>query len=264
MLVNGKTLKQIFQELREFKGNVEKKNGGKRDFDYIPIESFFSAFDEVIGTENYSVEYSELTYVKVSSGQDMVTCKCSITLLGDDGLPVLRKEGYGASEFVYAKETGKDSGLNNEPHIATTSAFKSAAKWFGVFGTYLEDAPAAKASSSDTKAKAEKPADDKSGDKSKDKKPEINISVHTKDSFFSGGKDKRTDKDVWKIKATLDSDKSECEVVFYPNQYGKNEKYFAALKEMSSQKSVGLRIVVNDCGERNGFRQFIFKDYLAA
>lgn len=253
-MINGKPLSKCLEELREFKANVKEKDMGKKSYDYIPIEDFVVAFNTVFGAEHYSIDYSELTYHKIASGQDMLTVKCTITLIGDDGFPILHKDGYGGEDFSYQKENGRDGNLKNAPHNATTSAFKNAAKWFNAFGFYT-------AKGKDGSAKTDSKSSDK---KPANRKPEVNISVNTVDGFFSGGLENGTKKDIWKVRATLASDKSDCEVIFYPNQYGKDEKTFNALREMADRKSVSMRITVTDCGEREGVKQFVFKEYCRA
>ena len=256
--VNGKSLREVLNELRQYKKPLHKTRDG---YGYFKTEEIISAFDEIVGFANYNVEYTDYKYTSTSAGQEMFSVKCIITIIDDDGKPVLKRECYGTCECKYSKDTSKVVNLQNSSDFVCSYAFKNAAKRFGVFGLKTGER------AGDEPVTAE---DNKSSVKAQ---PDTTASVMnfiTSGAFEQVGD--RNGRPVYKISAYEVVDASKCrekvsQIIFYPNQYSKSEKITKNFNEYLTtckEKQRRLRINTKQVGEDNGITQYVFLGFASA
>ena len=245
-MVNGKKWSDVLNAL-----NVAKpKKGKKVKFEYIPIEEYVKILDNNVGMSNYTVEFDMPQYVQISSGQDLLTTKCRISVYDDDGTLITFKEGLGASDFAYSADNGgRDVNVKNSPVYAQQSAFKTAAKALGCFDFYGTYGPADSSDSPDEPEAAERRPSRDAG------KSKV-ITARTDGVFFEI--DGRGDKPTYKLPVRIDGEDAVSELIFYPNNYEKISQKFNQLAAMVTNKSVLIKPSVRPCGEREGRKQFVF------
>jgi len=127
---NKKVLEQAIAELREYKEPSEYK----QDYAYYAIEEYVERMDEVFGACGYRALYSELDHVAFPlANQMMLTMKCRIEILGENGNVIHIAEGYGSEEVTQSSEGTKYYNLTTVAMNCGTYAFKSACKNLGIF-----------------------------------------------------------------------------------------------------------------------------------
>lgn len=235
--INGKSLEQCITELRKKRPMQEKK--GSTGYWYYPIELFIDAMDEVFGSEHYSHSFSEPVFRQVSSGQEMLTVRCTITLTGDDGTVVKRIDGFGDREIAYSNDKHR-ADLGNFTSTAAALAFKDACKYLGIFGYRTTNKPENKAVKSNDEL----------------------VRFSATDMFYQQGESKGNP--IWKLPVKLNG--SDGEVVFYHNQTAKKAEQFNSLFSfvqdgLERGKKVTVKLKVRSSGDYNGIPQYVFKDF---
>jgi len=267
-LVNGRELKKILEELRQYQEPPHKLDSGVR---YFSSEEYFEIFDRVVGPANYNVEYSDFKFIPTELGtkQELFSVKCRITIIDDDGHPVLIKEGYGGYVCRYNKQTDKDVNLQNAPDFVCTYAFKTAAKKFGTFGITTKGA--SKKSSKEKSNNGNNISTDNTSANDKDTSKENNrktISFCTDGAFFI--ERENNDGPVYKVNAyEVVGDKmrdSVSQIIFYPNKYRKvSDKLNFYIDKCSATVRKRLRIKATYSGDsKDGCKQYVFLGFEVA
>lgn len=255
-MVNGRDLREVLADLRQYRKPTSKTNDG---YGYFKTEEIVGAFDEIVGVSNYNVEYTDHKYTPISTGQELFSVKCIITILDDDGNAVLKRECYGGYVCKYAKSNGNDVNLQNSLDFVCSYAFKNAAKRFGIFGLKT------KTIGDDVAPVIEKNVGNVGNDKSKTDK----VMSFVTEGHFETEREK-DGRPVYTISAheivSADKVKSELSnIIFYPNQY-KNcaETFNKCIARCSSDKPARLKIKIGCLPARDGVSQYVFKGFVAA
>ncbi len=245
--INGRTIEEVLRMLRAKKKTSRDKNGKP----YFSIGEYFQIFDSTVGVANYNVDYSDYSFTRTESGQELYSVKCRISILDDEGKVVLYRECYGGYVVQHEKNTGMDVNLQNSAEFVCNTAFKNAAKKFGVFGKY-EDGTV----SSEGDAPV-KPAADK------EPRKDAFINVFSQGAFAKVGE--RDGRPVYTLSARLicgdRMEEAVSNIVFYPNWYGKCSDELNRCITACSQKQYRLRLKVSSLNERDGVKQFMFKGF---
>lgn len=249
--VNGKEYEACIAELQAMRPPQEEK--GNTGYWYYPIEAFTEAMDQVFGNEHYNLCYYDPIYRVIASGQEMVTVRCTLTIVDDDGRPVKRVDGFGDKELFYGKGSDR-ADVGNLTSSTAALAFKDACKYLGIFGYRTtafkkQDKPAARKS----EAKKEKGA-----------KKEEAINIIVSDMFYQQGESHG--QPIWKLPMKTKADQVPGEVVFYHNQTAKKAEKFNELfafveSGLSGSKHLTLKLIATPSGEYNGIQQYVFKDF---
>lgn len=256
-MVNGRPFEECVAELKAMRPPQEPK--GSTGYWYYPIEAFNEAMDAVFGIGHYNLAFSEPIYRAIGSGQEMVTVRCTLTIVDDDGQPVKRVDGFGDKEVFYDKNSHR-ADVGNLTSSTAALAFKDACKYLGIFGYRTNAGRQEKAQSGKKK--------NTSGSAGKEKKPEEALNLIVTDKFYQQGENKG--QPVWKlpIKKNEGNKPGEAgEVVFYHNQTEKvagrfNELIAFVANGLDKGKGrVTLRLMVTPSGEYNGLPQYVFKDF---
>ena len=260
--VNGRPWDECLREIRAYKKKTKQKDAGNgKSYGYFPIDEYFQRLDEVIGTDHYLVETDDFQKIRMESGQEMMIVRCKISILDDQGRVIVTKSAYGGTEIQYAKATGRDSGIGNAPGNACKDAFKAAAELFGILGYHGYR----------TSEGAEKPHRERVSDTPAPVKGEENpekkdapVNFVSEGAFFEAGE--RNGRTIWKLAAheRVSDQKlksSVSEVIFYPNQYGKDAEKFNTFFSMVARQATPFKATVQACGLREGKSQYIFKGF---
>lgn len=262
--VNGRPWAECLQEIRKYKKKTKQKEAGNgKSYGYFNIDEYIQRLDEVIGTDHYMVETGDFDLIRMDSGQEMMIVRCKISILDDEGRVIISKSAYGGTEIQYAKATGRDSGIGNAPGNACKDAFKAAAELFGILGYHgykAEDEARTGALPAGTGAKGEGVLPHK-------EQKDLSMNLVSEGAFFDAGE--RNGRTVWKLSAHEKVNDSQlkaevCEVIFYPNQYGKEAKKFNDFYAEVAKRPVPFRVLVQSCGKREGRPQYIFKGFTQA
>ena len=249
MTVNGKAYADCVSELRKMRPPESEK--GETGFFYYKIEAFTEAMDMVFGNEHYRFRFSEPYYRLLRSGQEMISVRCTLEIIGDDGTVVKSIDGYGDREILYANQSGR-ADVGNITSATATFAFKDACKYLGIFGYRTNDS-----------LKSRKPGQ---SSKKSTKAKEENLNLIVSDMFYQQGESKG--KPIWKLPVILKADGKAAEVVFYHNQTSKKAERFNELFNFvenglsKKQGTVTLKLSVSPSGEYNGIPQYVFKDFV--
>ena len=255
--VNGIPWEECLKRLRAYKKPSKSKDYGKKSYPYHKVDEFLQLFDAVLGTEHYTVEFPAMQYERCASQQDMMVAKCRISVYDDDGDLITFKEGWGAQEFKYSDaNSGRDVNFDGQPHSACTDALKNACKFFGAFGYYTEERSEDMASAQPSSGNPAGQAPQKAASSNSP------VDLYTAGSFFEQGE--KDGRKIWKIAASSQAGaKPDAEIIFYPDQYGKEAEKFNRLYNKAATERVFLRISASKCAPRNGLTQYIFKGYVA-
>lgn len=248
--VNGKSLSEVMKQLREKK--LPKADKG--DFKYFRINEFVQAFDSIIGISNYNVEYTDLKYSQISTGQEKYSVKCRISILSDDGDVLLIRESYGDYTCQYEKKTGKDVNLQNSSEFACHAAFKNAAKRFGIFGRYADVF--------DTDSSECKPVSNRSASSN-----DCIMNFRTDGSFEKI--DEKDGRPIYRINVhekvgENDFRKETAQIIFYPNQYSKEADHFNQCFELCKSSPRRIRVKVKYTRDNGTKKQYVFKAFVPA
>lgn len=109
--INGRTIKEIFDLLKE---DLPEEEIQVRDYDsvvYISADAYRERLNSVVGSEHYNEMYSEVELVQA---KDSIVAKttCTIELLDDDFEPFLKKQSAGGSNIMFPYMDKKDDAGN--------------------------------------------------------------------------------------------------------------------------------------------------------
>ncbi len=240
--VNGRDWNEVLESLK----SAVPKKGDVMDFSYIPIKEFIRLLDSNIGVSNYTVEYSDLKYISIKSGQDLLSVKCRLTIIDDEGEHFIFKEGLGGSEYSYsAKNNGRDVTCKNSPIYAQQSAFKSAAKALGCF--YLSEY---------SNEGGNEQSSDRRSEPSKPRKGVDILKVDSCGAFYIV--DGSGDMPTYKLPVKIKGEQCKSELIFYPNNYGKVSQKLNRLIVKVKEGSVYIKPSVRQCKDWNGVKQYVF------
>lgn len=124
--INGHMPYEIGELLKApFDQSLVKQRTDNKSF-YFPTEAFKDRFDEVIGVMNYDYEIKSVRRVEsVATGKkSIVEVQLVITIKDDDGIPVKRCEGIGATPMIIVSATGAEKNPNADVVKAEQNAFK--------------------------------------------------------------------------------------------------------------------------------------------
>ena len=216
----------------------------------------------MFGNEHYNIRFHEPAYRVIGSGQEMVTVRCTLTIVDDSGAPVKVVDGFGDKEIAYAKANNR-ADVGNLTSSTAALAFKDACKYLGIFGyrtTAFKKQDKKPAATATDKAKTAKPT------AKKEKKPEEALNFIVTDNFYQQGESKG--QPIWKLPVAVMSDGSCGEVVFYHNQTEKIAQRFNELLSfvdtgISEKKgTITLKLTVTPSGDFNGKAQYVFKNFV--
>lgn len=270
VIINGKSLDKCLKELQEYKKPDDYLTDKK--FPYYKIESYYKRINAIFSLANYNVTYPFVTGIgTISSEQQFLTVKCHLEIMNDNGEVVLVREGLASKEITY-NDAGREVNLKNLYRSTSQLAFKAAWEHLNIFGKTYDDADL------ELSEGAPKPADTKeTSHTSSNKKAES--SPNNAQNTSMGQTEKTSDsnpmfevftispvqiekeqrgKPVYYLLGEL-KDKQKVKVIFYPNQYGKNEQAMNNLIEKSKNHNFNYRFKGSTSGERDGFLQIVFK-----
>lgn len=118
--INGKTMKQIMEELQ---ADFPQSAILTRDYDgvkYINVDSFRERLDSVLGKEHYNELYEEVQIIQTRDTISTRT-KCRIEFLDDNFDVILIKESAGGSIINFPKLTDEEGNKLKEESTSTTS-----------------------------------------------------------------------------------------------------------------------------------------------
>lgn len=232
ILINGKPLQAVFEELKmPFTGaydNVE----GKDSIDY---RYYHERLRSVLGMEHYQVSYTkpaEYLCINTSSQQHLFIAHCRIDLIDDDGLVVYSTSASGAKEVQTSKSTGKGVWISNYPAFAEYSAFKNVCKNLNVFNQQ----------GIGTK-----------GNNKESQKPNPGTAVKDsgiykfEDSFYTVT---RNDKIIYKCKVRKQLGElfsTVSEIVIYPDKFQRYRELTNIVNDVAAKKPVSIRASIS-CG----------------
>lgn len=130
--INGKSKKQIMEELSApFKREQREKSEDDR-YIYLNIQTCLDRLDEVVGCLNYNIETIDTRFV-----DNVIYKTVALTLLYDDGTVAVTKYGDGGAAMTFKKnEDGTRSQFAKQPHntneAASNDAIKRACKKFRI------------------------------------------------------------------------------------------------------------------------------------
>lgn len=228
--INKKTVSEIFAGLAVAKPCVKYLDG---KYPYHEISEYVERMDTVIGKEHYAMHYDACRMIELPNTQSAFIIKCTITVFDDEGnpVPVLSAEGFGSSEIRKNKDGNTYLHLNNVPLYARQAAFKDACRRYGIFGESDMEADNNGSQSGNTgKSQGDKQQGNGTGQQA------------ALETFVTEGtmtvirQDSRTGKPVYELrcykKCGSQIEDHARSVIFYPNQYKKQEdklKQFVAL-----------------------------------
>lgn len=261
-LINGKSVQDVLKELRASK-NPDKKLLNK--YPYYKIDSYYERVNSVFGTEHYTVDYSERQLYTTASGQEVMVCKCRITILDDDFQPILYKEAYGGREIHYNQTTLIDDGIKNLATNAASSAFKEVWKSFGIFGLRPGDASddeSAGAGNSHTGTQKDVSNSDPqvTGEQANEYQHYVLVGNST---VAIERLDTQTNKNVYKYRCRDSKNRIVYDVIFYPNRYKKVEEQLNRMISSAQNGSLQISINAKKLAERDGVIQLVFDNFVA-
>lgn len=259
-LINGRPWAECLKEIRLYKEKTKQKDGGRngKSYGYYSIDEYIQRLDDVIGTDHYMVETDDFQKITLSKGQEMFVVRCKITIIDDEGDVIISKTAYGGTEVMYAKATDR-ADIGNAPGNACKDALKGAAELLGILGYhgYRQIKPAS--SPSQNKPPASMAADETP-------MKDVPMNLISEGAFFETGE--RDGKKIFKLASremvSPEQVKKEIvEVIFYPNQYGKDTKRFNSFYAKAAKAATHYKALVQACGMRDGKPQYIFKGFAA-
>lgn len=241
-------MKEILAAFANYKMPLDYLEYGKKKYPYYTYKKYYKALDEFVGLSNVTIEYGQMQYIQISSGQEMFYISCTVTIYDETGR-TLSRTGYAGRE-VYLTDAGREVNLSNLPEDVQKLAFKNACKAFGLLVPPRNNTLQAPKDTADTSKRT-------SNEK-------LRLSFVTEGAFFVCGEQKG--KSIYKVKAHLvdgERMKSEIsEIVFYPNR---TTKYTDLMNQYISKSQSGpqkLRLEVTESGVRDGIQQYIFCGFL--
>lgn len=134
-LRNGKELKDALNEIAVYKDKSKTLQG---KYGYYEKSEYYERLSQVLGVDGYSANYDFCGLEVLPNNQLMVTVKCVINILGEDGSAVHTVAGIGTEEIEYSDKNQKYIMLNNVGSSADASAFKEACRQLNIFNCVFE------------------------------------------------------------------------------------------------------------------------------
>lgn len=128
--INGKTIRQVLQELAEpLPKEAVKKN--EQGFPYVSVDTYRERMDKVVGVLNYDFVISHLETTEYN-GKGLITCVGTLTIRDDNGNSVASKSSSGGTSIIVRNSDGQVVKASNDAKTATQDAFKSCCRMFGI------------------------------------------------------------------------------------------------------------------------------------
>lgn len=124
--INGKSYAEIGKLLKAPFDEATAKRRDDNNSVYFPVEVFKDRLDDVVGVMNYDYEVKSITRIEsVGSGKkNIIEAQVALTIKNDDGIPVKRCEGVGATPMIIVSATGNEKNPNSDVIRAEQNAFK--------------------------------------------------------------------------------------------------------------------------------------------
>ena len=228
--INEKTVSDIFAGLAVAKPCVKYLDG---KYPYHEISEYVERMDAVIGKEHYAMHYDECRMIELPNTQSAFVIKCTITVFDDEGnpVPVLSAEGFGSSEIKKNKD-GNFLHLNNVPLYARQAAFKDACRRYGIFGESDMEADSSSQSGNTGKKQGDKGQENKKGQQA------VLETFVTEGTMTVIRQDAQSGKPVYELlcykKCGSEMEDHASTVIFYPNQYRKQEELLKKFVDLVS------------------------------
>jgi len=229
--INGMSVPEVLKKLAE-KRNPDKRLMGK--YPFYMISSFYERINSVIGVEHYNVEFPDnQKYTVLNNQQELLSCKCRVTLLDDNFEPFIIKEAYGGKEILYEKETGRDGGIKNAPNNCALNAFKEVWKQFGIFGLRPSDENIENTTTTHASSSSEG-----------NEKTNSILELFSKGPLEFVRNDRNTQQPVYRLNCSLkDQEEQRC-IIFYPNKYKNCANKIEYIKNNADKGSIRLHVEV--------------------
>lgn len=238
-LKNGKELAVALKEVAVFKEKAKSLQG---KYGYYEKSEYYERLCQVFGVDGFSLNYEFGGLHTLPTNQIFGVGKCVIGLLDEAGNVVYSVSGLGTEEIEFSDKNSKYIMLNNVGSGVDTAAFKEACRQLNIFNCVMEKKPENKtenSSSSSTSTAVEKKQ------------------FRVVGSLVENGECKFTHKPVYKQK--MECDGKEIEVLFYPNNYTKDE-YWNMYFEGSGLGKV--KTVTLNCEKARNGTGYIFKSFV--
>lgn len=110
MTINGHSPKEVGELLKAPFDESKIKRRDDNNSVYFPVEVFKERLDEVVGVMNYDYELKSIKRIEsVGTGKmSIIEVQVTITIKNDDGVPVKKCEGIGATPMIIVSATGNE------------------------------------------------------------------------------------------------------------------------------------------------------------
>lgn len=247
----GKTLNEVLE-------NISKKRSAVNfldDYPYYKIEEYENVLIEALGGRKYyKTIFSDLQVVPV--GKDvLMTCTCHLSFITDERQIGFETSGIGSFRLKRKKSGDGFLALDNAALMCQYQAFKSACRTIQIFGIHSSD----DIESQSLQIKPKPICKDKVSSAST-KSNEAFQRIFVTQSLFEKVREDKHGKPTWKV-SVCDKDTGEvADVIFYPNQYAKNNDLFNKLLACCGDgKPHDMRLMVSACS--NAANVYVFKDF---
>jgi len=255
--VNGISVSEAMERL-SVKRNPDKKLMNK--YPYYKIETFYERINSVFGVDHYNVEYFDYAHTVVESGQELLSCKCRVTLLDDNYEPFLVKEALGGKEIQYEKETGRDSGLKNLPANCMHVAFKEVWKSLGIFGMRQDEESPQNGADSNTNGNSNT---SNNGTNGKSQTVSNKYVLENSGKLVFVREDTNTKQPIYRLPCVDSATKAKVDVIFYPNRYKNYNQKIVGLKNAKEEDRFRFTIEATKSSPRDGVGQLIFSSFVS-
>ena len=241
-------MKDILAAFAACKKPLSHKKYGSKNYPYYACNHYMTALEEYVGLSNVSIEYGQMQYIQIASGQEMFYISCTVTIYDETG-SALSRTGYAGRE-VYLNNDEREVNLSNLPENVQKLAFKNACKAFGLLVPPRDEVSQA--------------PNETTGAPKQTSNEKLRLSFVTEDAFFVCSNQKG--KSIYKVKAHLvdgERMKSEIsEIVFYPNRTTKYTDLINQYISRAQNSPQKLRLEVTESGIREGIQQYIFCGFI--
>lgn len=139
--INGKSINEVFQKLREDIPGVIKMTDEKKPKPYLDATVMRQFFDELIPVSNYDFTLTDVQFIQMGERACFV-CTGTITVFDDAGRRIVVKSYTGSNNCIIPQETGQPKDLAMDAKNAAVSARKGCIAMFGCGERQLEQAKA--------------------------------------------------------------------------------------------------------------------------
>lgn len=131
ILINGKTLAQIEEELSEpFPREKTKYNGNGET--YFPVEVYEERLIEVLGGRRWFNTDCSPAQISQVGERYVVSVSVTVDLLSDNNESAWRKSAAGGSNVIIVNSTGEAKSLKSDVKSAMSEALKNVYQQFGI------------------------------------------------------------------------------------------------------------------------------------